>query len=212
MFGNPAGFLTGRFVMPLAKEQPRYTYADYLEWDEGERYEIMDGEAYMMAAPSRLHQEICGNFYYALRSFLEGKTCKVYIAPFAVRLFPAEDLSDDTVVEPDITVVCDPSKLDDRGCNGAPDFIIEVVSPSTARYDRIVKFDKYREAGVREYWIVEPEEKYVFAYVLKDGRYTAVNYDDTGTAPVTVLPGCEIDLKTIFGVPETQGNTEAPRA
>ena len=128
--------------MPLAKEQLRYTYADFLEWDEGERYEIIDGEAYMMATPSRLHQEISGDFYYALRSFLKDKPCKVYAAPFAVRLFPSEDRSDDTVVEPDITVVCDPSRLDDRGCNGAPDFIIEIVSPSTARYDRIVKFNK----------------------------------------------------------------------
>ncbi|MDR1174016.1 MAG: Uma2 family endonuclease [Treponema sp.] len=185
--------------MPLAKEASYYTYADYLEWDENERYEIIDGEAYMMATPSRIHQEISGNFYFALRSFLEGKSCKVYAAPFAVRLFPEEDKSDDTVVEPDITVICDPSKLDDRGCNGVPDFIIEIISPSTARYDRIVKFNKYREAGVREYWIVNPEEKIVSAYLLKDGQYMAVNYDDTAAAPVTVLPDCEIDLKAIFG-------------
>jgi Uma2 family endonuclease len=184
--------------MPLAKEQPYYTYADYLEWDEDERYEIIDGEAYMMATPSRIHQEISGNFYYALRSFLEDKPCKVYTAPFSVRLFPTKDNSDDTVVEPDITVVCDPSKLDDRGCNGAPDFIIEILSPSTARYDRIVKFNKYREAGVKEYWIIDPEEKAVFAHILKNGQYTAAVYDDTGTAPVTVLPGCEIELKTVF--------------
>lgn len=183
--------------MPLAKEQPCYTYADYLAWDEGERYEIIDGEAYMMAPPSRIHQEISGDFYYALRSFLEGKPCKVYAAPFSVRLFPAEDKSDDTVVEPDITVVCDPAKLDDRGCKGPPDLIIEILSPSTARYDRIVKFNKYREAGVREYWIVDPEEKAVFAYVLKNGEYTAAIYDET--APVAVLPGCGIDLTAVFG-------------
>jgi Uma2 family endonuclease len=185
--------------MPLVKEVSYYTYADYLEWDENKRYEIIDGEAYMLATPARIHQETSGNFYYALRSFLEGKPCKVYSAPFAVRLFPREDRSDDTVVESDITVVCDPSKLDDRGCNGAPDFIIEIISPSTARYDRIVKFNKYREAGVREYWIADPEEKVVLAYLLKDGQYMAVNYDNTAIAPVTVLPGCEIDLKTIFG-------------
>jgi Uma2 family endonuclease len=187
-------------MMPLVKEQPYYTYADYLEWDEGERYEIIDGEAYMMAPPSRFHQEISGNLYYALRSFLEGKTCKAYTAPFSVRLFPAADKSDDTVVEPDIAVVCDSAKLDDRGCNGPPDMVIEILSSSTARYDRIVKFNKYREAGVREYWIVDPEEKVVSAYVLQDGQYTAANYDET--APVTVLPGCEIDLKTIFGTTE----------
>jgi Uma2 family endonuclease len=186
-----------RFTMPLAKEQPRYTYTDYLEWNEDERYEIIDGEAYMQAAPSRIHQEISGNLYYALRSFLEGKPCKVYAAPFSVRLFPMEDESDDTVVEPDITVVCDSAKLDDRGCKGPPDMAIEIVSPSTARHDRIVKFNKYREAGVQEYWIVDPEERAIFAYILKNGEYTAAVYEDA--APSTVLPGCTIDLSSIFG-------------
>jgi Uma2 family endonuclease len=186
--------------MPLATEQPCYTYADYLGWDEDERYEIIDGEAYMMAPPSRIHQEISGNLYYALRDFLNGKTCKVYAAPFSVRLFPAADKSDGTVVEPDITVVCDPAKLDDRGCNGPPDLIIEILSPSTARYDRVVKFNIYREAGVREYWIVDPAARDVFTYVLKNGEYMAANYDEA--APVAVLPGCEIDLKTIFGTSE----------
>jgi Uma2 family endonuclease len=95
-------------------------------------------------------------------------------------------------------VVCDSSKLDDRGCNGAPDLVIEIISPSTARHDRLVKFNKYREAGVREYWIVDPDGRIVSAYLLKDGQYMAANYDDTALVPVTVLPGCEIDLKTIF--------------
>jgi Uma2 family endonuclease len=171
----------------------------------------MDGEAYMMAAPSRIHQEISMVLSTMLHNCLEGKTCKVYAAPFVVRLFPAEDLGDDTVVEPDITVVCNLSRLDDRGCNGAPDFIIEIVSPSTARYDRIVKFNKYLEAGVREYWIVDPEIKAVSAYVLEDGRYTAAVYDDAGTAPVTVLPGCGIDLKAVFGSSEAQEKAEPSR-
>ncbi|MDR1428871.1 MAG: Uma2 family endonuclease [Spirochaetaceae bacterium] len=175
----------------------RYTYRDYLVWKTDERYEIIDGEAYMMAAPSRMHQEISMALSAMLYTYLEGKPCRVYAAPFSVRLFPAEDNSDDTVVEPDITVVCDASRLDDRGCKGAPDFIIEISSPSTARHDHIVKFNKYREAGVREYWIVNPEEKVVSAYRLKNGEYTAVNYDDT--APVQVLPGCAIDLKSVFG-------------
>jgi Uma2 family endonuclease len=186
--------------MPLAKEKENdyYTYADYLTWEGSERYELIDGEAYLMASPSRIHQEISMALSTRINNYLEGKTCKVYAAPFAVRLNPAEDQSDDTVLEPDIVVVCDPSKLDDRGCNGAPDMVIEILSPSTARYDRLVKFNKYRQAGVREYWIVDPEEKIVTAYVLKNGEYTALNYDDTGTAPVAVLPGCEIDLKAVF--------------
>jgi Uma2 family endonuclease len=188
--------------MPLSKEKSYYTYADYLDWDETERYEIINGEACMMAIPSRMHQKISVALSAMLYNYLEGKPCEVYPAPFSVRLFPEEDGSDDTVVEPDITVVCDPFKLDDRGCNGAPDFIIEIISPSTARHDRIVKFNKYREAGVREYWIADPEEKIVSAYVLKDGHYRAVNYDDTAAVPVTILPGCEIDLKTVFENPE----------
>jgi Uma2 family endonuclease len=187
--------------MPLAKEKPFYTYADFLAWDEGERYEIIDGEAYMMASPSRLHQEISMAVSTAISVYLKDKPCRVYAAPFSVRLFPAEDQSDDTVVGPDISVVCDASKLDDRGCNGPPDFIIEITSPSTARYDRIVKFDKYREAGVREYWIIDPDVKVVSAYTLKKGEYTAVNYGDTDNAPVKVLPGCEIDLAAIFAPP-----------
>jgi Uma2 family endonuclease len=184
--------------MPLAKENPHYTYADFLEWDENERYEIIDGEALMMATPNRIHQKISMALSAAIYAFLEGKPCKVYPAPFSVRLFPAEDQSDDTVLEPDITVVCDRSKLDDRGCNGAPDLVIEILPPSNTRHDRIVKFNKYREAGVREYWIVDPEERVVSAYALKDGQYIAVNYDDTAEVSVTVLPGCVIDLKAVF--------------
>jgi Uma2 family endonuclease len=187
--------------MPLAKEKTLYTYADYLEWDEGERYEIIDGEAYMMAPPSRIHQEISGNFYYALRDFLKGKPCKVYAAPFSVRLFPAADHGDDTVVEPDITVICDTAKLDERGCNGPPDMVIEIVSPSTARYDRTLKFNKYQEAGVREYWIVDPEARDVSTYILKEGEYTEMHYGAAGAAPVRVLPGCTIDLTALFGTP-----------
>jgi Uma2 family endonuclease len=187
-----------RFIMPLVKENPYYTYADYLAWDENERYEIIDGEAFMMATPNRIHQEISGALFAAIYNYLEGKSCKVYAALFSVRLFPVENESDGTVVEPDITVVCDPSKLDDRGCNGAPDLVIEILSPSNTRHDRIVKFNKYREAGVREYWIADPEEKVLSVHVLKDGCYMAAYYDDAAEVPVTVLPDCTIDLKTVF--------------
>jgi Uma2 family endonuclease len=134
----------------------------------------------------------------ALWDFLKGKPCKVYAAPVSVRLHPAEDLSDDTVVIPDLIVVCDSSKLDDRGCNGAPDLAVEILSPSTSRHDRIVKFQKYREAGVREYWIVDPEEKSLVVYALKNGEYVASTYEDTDTVQVAVLPGCAIDLKNVL--------------
>ncbi|MDR0589751.1 MAG: Uma2 family endonuclease [Spirochaetaceae bacterium] len=184
--------------MPLLKEQEYYTYADYLSWDGEERYEIIDGEASMMAPPSRLHQEISMALSTRIYTFLEGKPCKVYAAPFAVRLNPLPDKRDDTVVEPDLAVVCDPAKLDDYGCNGAPDLIVEILSPSNTRYDRIVKFQKYREAGVREYWILDPVEKSLMVYVLKNNEYVASAYEETALVPVTALPGLEIDLKTVF--------------
>ncbi|MDR2027981.1 MAG: Uma2 family endonuclease [Treponema sp.] len=191
--------------MPLLKEQTYYTYADYLSWDGEGRYEIIDGEAYMMAPPSRMHQEISMALSTRIYNFLQGKPCKVYATPFAVRLNPLPGNRDDTVVEPDLAVVCDSSKLDDQGCNGAPDLIIEILSPSNARYDRITKFQKYREAGVREYWIVDPEEKSLLVYVLKNSEYVASAYEETALVPVTVLPGLEIDLKTVFVENEGKG-------
>jgi Uma2 family endonuclease len=181
------------------EEKPHYTYADILEWDEGFRAEIIDGELYMMAPPVTRHQEISWELCQQLGDFLKGKPCKAYAAPFGVRLFPQDDQSDDTLVEPDIVVVCDRSKIDDRGCNGAPDLIIEILSPSTARQDRVLKFHKYLEAGVYEYWIVDPEEMTVQVHILNNGCYITNIYDETGKVPVSVLQGCIIDLSTIFG-------------
>jgi Uma2 family endonuclease len=186
--------------MPLlAEEKPYYTYADILEWDEDVRAEIIDGELYMMSPPVRFHQGILMELILQFGNFLRGKPCKVYPAPFGVRLFPQDDQSDDTYVEPDIVVVCDSSKLDDRGCNGAPDLVIEILSPTTARYDRVVKFQKYLEAGVREYWMVAPEEKTVQVYILSNDQYVTKTYDETSDVPVTVLPGCIIALPLVFG-------------
>jgi Uma2 family endonuclease len=183
----------------LAYEKSYYTYADVLEWDENVRAEIVDGELYMMSPPTRFYQDIIWELSGQLRNFLQGKPYKGYTAPFGVRLFPTDDQSDDTFVEPDIVVVCDSSKLDDRGCNGAPDLVIEILSPATARYDRVVKFRKYLEAGVREYWIVNPDEKTVQVHVLDNGRYVTKTYDETDEVPVTVLPGCVIALPLVFG-------------
>ena len=188
--------------MALPAEGKRYTFADALTWDESERIEIINGEAFMMAPPSRLHQEISGELFGQLRDYLKGKKCKVYHAPFGVRLFEEdgdypEDV--DTMVEPDLTVVCDPGKLDDRGCKGAPDLIIEILSRSTRRYDRMTKFELYRRAGVREYWIVDPVSKSVQIFVLENGHYAA---KDFGSAEekvrVNVLEDCEIDLSQVF--------------
>jgi Uma2 family endonuclease len=130
--------------------------------------------------------------------FLEGKPGKVYAAPFGVRSFPKNDLSDDICFEPDITVVCDPSKLDDRGCNGPPDMIAEILSPSNPQYDMPVKFRKYLQAGVREYRILDPEAKTVHACILDGNQYRVSVYGETQIVPVSVLPGCFIELKSLF--------------
>jgi Uma2 family endonuclease len=156
------------------------------------------GEPVSMAAPARMHQECHRILFLKIGNFLTGKTCKVYSAPFGVRLFPKKNESDNNLVEPDLVVVCDPSKLDDRGCNGAPDLIIEILSPATARYDKIVKFRKYQQAGVREYWIVDPDTKSIYAFILENDHYITNIYDENDVAPVTVLPGCEINLKEVF--------------
>jgi Uma2 family endonuclease len=186
--------------MSTALEYPEthYTYADVLEWDEDVRAEIIDGEIYMMAPPFRNHQELLTKLLVEIANFLKGKPCKVYPAPFGVRLFPKKDNTDDTFLEPDIVVVCDSSKLDKRGCNGAPDLVIEILSPSTTRKDRIVKFNKYQQAGVREYWLVDGDEKNITVYTLEDKRFVASLYEAEETVKVSVLPGCEIDLKDIF--------------
>jgi Uma2 family endonuclease len=109
-----------------------------------------------------------------------------------------QDIEHYTYFEPDISVICDPSKLDDRGCNGPPDMIVEILSPSTPQNDLLVKFRKYLQAGVREYWIVNPEEKTVQVCILDDKQYRVSVYDESQTVPVSVLPGCAIELKAVF--------------
>jgi len=193
------------------KDDARYTYADYCKWDDHFRCELIRGVIYVdgqpfdgqppiaaMMAPAPLwgHQKISGELYRQLANFLKGKPCKIFHPPFDVRL--NVDSEDDTTVQPDLVVICDQSKLSGTGCKGVPDMVIEVLSPSTARQDRVVKFNLYGQAGVREYWIVDPDSKTVQICILEDGRYFATAFSDTGTAPVRVLPGCEIDLHEVF--------------
>lgn len=187
--------------MPLPREE-RYTLADVLAWDEQERTELLEGTPYMMAPPSRVHQEISGAIFAQLHNYLEGKRCKVYAAPFGVRLFERDgDTPEnvDTIVEPDLSVVCDSDKLDDMGCKGAPDLVIEVLSPSTQRHDRLTKFNLYQRAGVREYWIADPESKVIQSFVLEDGRYSAKGLGGVDDVlKVNVLDGCFIELSKVF--------------
>lgn len=189
--------------MALPAESARYTFADCLTWSENERIEIIDGAAVMMAPPSRVHQEISGALFAQLYNYLDGKPCRVYAAPFAVRLFEQDGDSPedvDTMVEPDLTVVCDSGKLDTHGCKGAPDLVIEILSPATRRHDRLVKLGLYQRAGVREYWIVNPEDSTV-QVMLQDGTGSLRIHEDYGrddVAEVNVLEGCFIDLGKVF--------------
>lgn len=187
--------------MALPQEKANYTFADYLAWDGEERIEIMDGQIIMQASPSREHQEISGEIFRQLANFLEGKKCRVYAAPFAVRLFEEDnDKPDDvqTVFEPDISVVCDKNKLDVHGCKGAPDMIVEILSPSTTRHDWLFKMRRYQQAGVKEYWIVSPKEQSVQTFTLESGYKISEFYGANDIAKVTVLPGCFIELSKVF--------------
>ena len=175
-----------------------YTYADYCDWSDEERWELIDGVPYsMVPGSSQAHQTVSGSLFYQLYNYLEGKPCKVIAAPFDVRLNAST--YDDTVVQPDILVVCDDDKLDGKSCVGAPDLIIEILSPATALKDKTIKFNVYQEAGVREYWIVDPEGKTVSANTLENGRYNDVSYTAADKAPVHVLEGCFVDLEKVFG-------------
>ena len=188
--------------MALPAEKERYTFADVLTWPGDERAELIDGEVVMMAPPTTTHQLISGEIFRQLANYLEGKKCRAIPAPFAVRLFEKdgeapEDI--DTMVEPDISIVCDASKLDKHGCKGAPDMVVEILSPSTQRHDRLVKLGLYQRAGVREYWIVSPEEQTVQVFLLRDGSLQLHEvYDRQGVAKVNALDGCFIELSKVF--------------
>ncbi len=179
----------------------QHTYADYLEWPEDERWELIDGVAYNMGpAPSTRHQLVSGALFAQIHHFLAEKECSVLSAPFDVR-FPEGIKNDDSimdVVQPDILVICDPSKLDDRGCLGAPDFIVEIISPSTASRDYILKSKLYEKNGVKEYWIVHPIDNVIHVYLLDRKKYHISIHEGKGAIEATALPGLIIDLDIVF--------------
>ena len=177
---------------PMEKEY--YTVEEYLSWDEDVRAELYEGLLIMMAPPSQRHQGMLMELAAQLHAFLKGKPCTVYPAPFGVRLSEYED----TIFEPDIVVICDKSKLDGKICRGAPDMVIEILSPSTAQMDRKYKYGKYQQAGVREYWIVDPDLNILQAGVLTDAGYLTKVYGEEDKAPVSILEGCEINLADVF--------------
>ena len=188
---------------PLSQQGEHFTYRDLLDWPEGERWELIDGVAYDMSpSPTESHQIISMELSRQFANFLIGKYCRVYSAPFDV-LLPKGDEADedvDTVVQPDIMVVCDPKKRTERGCIGAPDLIIEVISPSTAQKDLREKYRAYERAGVREYWVVYPLDRTVMVYKLgENGRYAQPRmYRAKEGIEVESLEGLTIDLAQVF--------------
>ena len=181
-----------------------YTYADYLNWKFEETVELIKGKIFKMSPPNTYHQEISGNLYLKIGCFLNKKSCKIFHAPFDVRLPIASDQKKDeeiqTVVQPDISVICELSKIDFRGCLGPPDWIIEIASPSTSKKDMKDKFEVYEFSGVKEYWLVFPLEENILVYTLNDqGRYVGLApfTKDDRISPV-LFPNLNIDLKDIF--------------
>jgi Uma2 family endonuclease len=186
---------------------PRYTYGDYLQWSGDDRWELIDGVAFSMTpAPREVHQRLLGGLLYQIHGFLRGNRCRVYAAPFDVRLPEGDEPDQDirTVVQPDLTVVCDSRKLDDAGCRGAPDWIVEIVSKRTSPRDRFEKRDLYERHGVREYWVVHPTERSLLVFVLDPAtrRYgEPVASPAEGSTAVAMLPGLAIDWRDAFGEP-----------
>ncbi len=187
-----------------------YTYADYLKWDLPEMVELIRGKVYKMSpAPTANHQRIAGNLFGLIKYFLKKKKCEVFSAPFDVRI-PRKGKADKdiiTVIQPDISVICDPAKVDERGCLGAPDWIIEILSKSTSSKDLNEKFEVYEEAGVKEYWVVHPTEQTVLVYILNNqGKYEGIlkPYVRTDKVQARTLQGLTIDLSEVFELPEPE--------
>ena len=184
----------------LPKEERIFTYADYKEWelDVGERYELIYGVAYAMSGPNTRHQATLMELSSQFHAYLRGKPCRVFPAPYDVRLFYEEDESDDTVVQPDIMVICDKDKIGHEGCRGAPDLVIEILSPSNTAIHMEQKRRLYRQAGVREYWLVDPEYNELTVYTFTDAAILINSYESKDTVPVGILPGFSIALDQAF--------------
>ncbi|MFH0924886.1 MAG: Uma2 family endonuclease [bacterium] len=188
---------------PLKKEEKRYTYKDYLTWPDEERWELIEGVAYDMSpAPSRLHQGILMELSRQFANYLLDKSCRVYIAPFDVRLPEGNERDEDitNIVQPDLVVICDKDKLDDKGCKGAPTLVIEIVSPHTASKDMKKKFFLYERVGIREYWIIHPIDKTVMVFKLReDGEYgRPTMHSEKDKVEVDILGALIIDLDIVF--------------
>lgn len=187
---------------PRKSPKQKYTYADYLTWPDDERWELIEGEAFdMTPAPNTSHQAVLVELSRQLANFFLGKPCNVFVAPFDVRL-PKKNESDmetKTVVQPDILVICDLNKIDARGCRGAPDLAIEILSPSSVSHDQLRKLNLYESRGVREYWIIHVEGSVMVFRLGESGRYgRPETHDRTTKIETPLFPGLTIDLSTVF--------------
>lgn len=191
---------------PMLAPKERFTYRHYRTWPDNERWELIEGQAWnMCAAPMRRHQRLSGRLYRWLGNFLEGKSCEAYAAPFDVLLPEGDEDEDDidTVVQPDIVVYCDTSKLRDYGARGAPDLVVEILSPSTSRKDQKEKLDLYEKHGVREYWVLDPSGRWLCIYHRKpDGRFDEGELRepgrDYGSVESQVLEGFVVEPPRLF--------------
>lgn len=174
-----------------------YTFQDYLSWKFHERVELLKGYiAKMSPAPTSKHQEISSNLHFNLAYFLQKKPCKVFAAPFDVYL-PSIKGDGQTVVQPDLCVICDTSKIQKQGCVGSPDLVIEILSLGNSRKEMTTKYQIYEQAGIKEYWVVFPYEQVIQQYVLQDGKYIAMPLAEEKIKSI-VLEGFEVDIDTIF--------------
>ena len=177
-----------------------YSYADYLVWKIKERVELLKGKILEMSAPSPIHQEISGNLQGALFVFLKNSRCKLYTAPFDVR-FPQKGESQVyTVVQPDLCVVCDLEKIDSKGCVGAPDLVVEILSPGNSKKEMKSKFALYQEEGVREYWVVDPERELVFVYVADNKKFKPTIPIADDYVYSTIFPDFKIHTSDLFHI------------
>lgn len=184
-----------RSVIMALPQQKLYTEEDYYNLPENVRAELIDGQFYDMAAPSRIHQTILSELHIVIGNYIKSKngSCHVYPAPFAVKLFDDRK----NIVEPDISVICNPNKLTDRGCSGAPDWIIEIISPSNSVHDYIRKLNLYADAGVREYWIVNPEKQTVLVYFFEENDFDVYQYTFQDKIKVNIYDDFNIDFSEL---------------
>ncbi len=186
----------------------KYSYADYLTWQFNEYVELIKGKVFKMSpAPSRKHQSVAWNLTVQIGNYFKEKGCQAFFAPFDVKLVdhrkstPNEQIF--TVVQPDVFVVCDESKLNDQGCTGAPDWIIEIISPSTRKRDLETKYALYAESGVREYWVIQPNDDTVTVFILDDsgGRYQFKGlYPAEAEVSVQIFPDLTVNMRAVFGI------------